>query len=107
MQARYSDSTGIKSLKIRHNNMIGYFIEVTTQNASVLNDEKFAGEFLRRQTIANPTRFTTLELFQLEQRIASAAERALAIELELQKLCRNVTYEKGGYFEYCRGPCSP
>ena len=82
LQARYSETAGIKNLKIRHNNMIGYFIEVATQNASVLSDEKFTGEFIHRQTISNTTRFTTLELSQLEQRIASAAERALAIETE-------------------------
>ena len=82
LQSRYSETVGIKNLKIRHNNMIGYFIEVATQNAPVLSDEKFEGEFVHRQTIANTTRFTTLELSQLELRIASAAERALAIEIE-------------------------
>jgi DNA mismatch repair protein MutS len=82
LQSRYSESAGIKNLKIRHNNMIGYFIEVATPNASTLGDGKFEGQFIHRQTIANTTRFTTLELSQLEQRIASAAERALAIELE-------------------------
>ena len=82
LQARYAETVGIKNLKIRHNNMIGYFIEVATQSAATLGDEKFEGQFIHRQTIANTTRFTTLELSQLEQRIASAAERALAIELE-------------------------
>jgi DNA mismatch repair protein MutS len=82
LQSRYSESAGIKNLKIRHNNMIGYFIEVATPNAATLGDGKFEGQFIHRQTIANTTRFTTLELSQLEQRIASAAERALAIELE-------------------------
>jgi DNA mismatch repair protein MutS len=95
LQARYSETTGIKNLKIRHNNMIGYFIEVTTQNAPILSDEKFEGEFIHRQTIANTTRFTTLELSQLEQRIASAAERALAIELEaFNGFVENVTRER-------------
>ena len=82
LQLRYSERVGIKNLKIRHNNMIGYFIEVATQNAAILGDGKFEGQFIHRQTNANTTRFTTLELSQLEQRIASAAERALAIELE-------------------------
>ena len=82
LQSRYSEATGIKNLKIRHNNMIGYFIEVATPSAAILGDEKFEAQFIHRQTIANTTRFTTLELSQLEQRIASAAERALAIELE-------------------------
>lgn len=82
LQSHYSEIAGIKNLKIRHNNMIGYFIEVATPNAATLGDGKFEGQFIHRQTIANTTRFTTLELSQLEQRIASAAERALAIELE-------------------------
>jgi len=95
LQTSYSATVGIKNLKIRHNNMIGYFIEVTTQNASILSDEKFAGEFIHRQTIANTTRFTTLELSQLEQRIASAAERALAIEMEtFNGFVENITRER-------------
>ncbi len=82
LQARYAEKVSVKNLKIRHNNMIGYFIEVSSQNAGSLTDEKFLGEFIHRQTVANAMRFTTLELSQLEQRIASAAGRALAIELE-------------------------
>jgi DNA mismatch repair protein MutS len=82
LQARYCEQVAVKNLKIRHNNMIGYYIEVTAQNAGTLQDTKFAGEFIHRQTVANAMRFTTLELSQLEQKIASAAERALAIEIE-------------------------
>ena len=82
LQAQYAEKVAVKNLKIRHNNMIGYFIEVTAQNAPILQDERFMGEFIHRQTVANATRFTTVELSQLEQRIASAAERTLAIELE-------------------------
>ena len=82
LQARYAEIAGIKNLKIRHNNMIGYFIEVASQHAAILGEAKFESQFIHRQTIANTTRFTTLELSQLEQRIASAAERALAIEIE-------------------------
>ena len=82
LQAQYAEKVSVKNLKIRHNNMIGYFIEVSSQNAGSLTDEKFLGEFIHRQTVANAMRFTTLELSHLEQRIASAAGRALAIELE-------------------------
>jgi DNA mismatch repair protein MutS len=95
LQLRYSETVGIRNLKIRHNNMIGYFIEVTTQNAPALSDEKFAGEFIHRQTIANTTRFTTVELSHLEQRIASAAERALAIEIgTFNGFVENVGHER-------------
>ncbi len=83
LQTRYAEKAAVKNLKIRHNNMIGYFIEVSAQNAANLQDERFLGEFIHRQTVANAMRFTTLELSQLEQRIASAAERALAIELDM------------------------
>jgi DNA mismatch repair protein MutS len=82
LQTQYSERLAIKNLKIRHNNMIGYFIEVTAQNAATLQDARFTGEFIHRQTVANAMRFTTLELSQLEQRIASAGTRALAIEME-------------------------
>ena len=95
LQSHYSETVGIKNLKVRHNNMIGYFVEVTTQNAPALSDEKFMGQFIHRQTIANTTRFTTVELSQLEQRIASAAERALAIEIEaFNSFVENVAREK-------------
>ena len=95
LQSRYSETVGIKNLKIRHNNIIGYFIEVATQNATVLSDEKFASQFIHRQTIANTTRFTTVELSHLEQRIASAAERALAIEIEtFNGFVENVGHER-------------
>ena len=83
LQTQYAEKTAVKNLKIRHNNMIGYFIEVAAQNAASLLGEKFLDEFIHRQTVANAMRFTTVELSQLEQRIASAAERALAIEQEM------------------------
>ncbi|MEM9330282.1 MAG: DNA mismatch repair protein MutS [Pseudomonadota bacterium] len=81
MQTRYADQTGVKSLKIRHNNVLGYFIEVTANNAAALTSEEAKGEFIHRQTLANAMRFTTTELADMESRIANAAGRALAIEL--------------------------
>ncbi|MGH9916416.1 MAG: DNA mismatch repair protein MutS, partial [Pyrinomonadaceae bacterium] len=78
----YMDLTGIRSLKIKHNNVLGYFIEVTANNSSVMTDtDEAKGKFIHRQTIANAMRFTTTELAELETKIANAAERALAIEL--------------------------
>jgi DNA mismatch repair protein MutS len=81
LQTEYAEKVGIKSLKIRHNNMLGYYIEVSAQNAEFLRDERHAGEFYHRQTMAGAMRFSTATLSQLEQKIASAAERALAIEM--------------------------
>jgi DNA mismatch repair protein MutS len=83
LQADYAGETGIKSLKIRHNNVLGYFIEVTAQNAAPLQAPPHNAKFFHRQTIASAVRFVTQELSTLEERIASAANRALALELEL------------------------
>ncbi|MHC1547084.1 DNA mismatch repair protein MutS [Phyllobacterium sp. K27] len=82
LQADYMETTGIRSLKIKHNNVLGYFIEVTANNASIMTDSDEAkAKFIHRQTIANAMRFTTTELAELETKIANAAERALSIEL--------------------------
>ena len=83
LQADYSAETGIKSLKIKHNNVLGYFIEVTAQNAGPLQAPPHNAKFFHRQTIASAVRFVTQELSTLEERIASAANRALALELEI------------------------
>ncbi len=83
LQAQYSDRTKVKSLKIRHNNVLGYFIEVTANNAPRLQADELTGTFIHRQTLANVMRFTTTELAELETKIANAAGRALDIELEI------------------------
>jgi len=83
LEGRYIEATGIKTLKIRHNNILGYFIEVTQANARPLTEPPLADTFRHRQTMANAVRFTTVELSEIEGRIASAAERALAIEQEI------------------------
>jgi DNA mismatch repair protein MutS len=91
LQADYAAETGIKSLKIRHNNVLGYFIEVTAQNAGPLQASPHNAKFFHRQTIASAVRFVTQELSSLEERIASAANRALALELEIfDRLCAAV-----------------
>ena len=78
LQARYAAETAVSALKIRHNNVIGYYIEVSANHAA-----KLGPEFIHRQTMAGAQRYTTTELAELETRIASAAERALALELRL------------------------
>jgi DNA mismatch repair protein MutS len=85
LQAQYAQASGVKNLKIKHNNMLGYFIEVTAQQAEILKASDAAILFIHRQTIASAWRFTTVELGELEQKIALAASRALALELELFK----------------------
>ena len=83
LQARYAEDTGIRTLKIRHNHVLGYFIETAVQHGEKLLGEPFKGKFIHRQTLAGQIRFTTNELGDLESKIASAADRALALELEI------------------------
>ncbi|WP_424360523.1 DNA mismatch repair protein MutS [Methylocystis parvus] len=79
LQARYAEATGTK-LRIKHNNFLGYFLEVpAAQGEKLLRDETFT----HRQTMADAMRFSTRELADLQSRIASAADRALARELAI------------------------
>ncbi|NTE85076.1 DNA mismatch repair protein MutS [Agrobacterium rubi] len=83
LQLQYAEETGIKSLKIKHNNVLGYFIEVTAGNADVMmTGDEAKARFIHRQTMAGAMRFTTTELADLESRIANAASQALTIELQ-------------------------
>jgi DNA mismatch repair protein MutS len=82
LQADYAELSGVRSLKIRHNNVLGYFVEVTAQNGDKLIEPPHNTTFIHRQTLAGQVRFTTTELGALEAKIARAADRALGIELE-------------------------
>jgi DNA mismatch repair protein MutS len=79
LQARYAAETGIKSLKVKHNSVLGYFIEVPAA-ARPLSLPPFEALFRHRQTLAGAMRFTTPDLSETEARMALAGERALAIE---------------------------
>ncbi|MGL4395064.1 MAG: DNA mismatch repair protein MutS [Hyphomicrobium sp.] len=83
LEARYVEETGIKALKVRHNNILGYFVEVTQLNAKPLLSPPLSDVFKHRQTMANAVRFTSVELVDIEGRIAAAGERALALEQEI------------------------
>jgi DNA mismatch repair protein MutS len=88
MQARYADDAGVKGLKIRHNNVLGYFVEVTAQHGDKLMSPPLNATFIHRQTLAGQVRFTTAELGEIEAKIANAGERALNLELEIfDRLC--------------------
>jgi len=80
LQAKYQRETGVQSLKIRHNNVLGYFIEVTANHADKL---AATDPFIHRQTMANAARFSTVELGELERDLASAGDKAVAIEKRL------------------------
>ncbi|MBL8587560.1 MAG: DNA mismatch repair protein MutS [Methylobacteriaceae bacterium] len=83
LQARYAEETGARPLRVKHNNFLGYFIEVNQAQGEALLKPPFAGRFHHRQTMAGAMRFSTNELGELEAKIASAADRALAMELDI------------------------
>lgn len=83
LEARLRTETGIGSLKVKHNNVLGYHIEITAANAEKLKASDAGRNFIHRQTTAQAQRHTNTELSDLATRIAEAAERALSIELRL------------------------
>jgi DNA mismatch repair protein MutS len=78
LQQKYAQATGINTLKIRFNNVLGYYIEITQTHQS-----KVSPDFIHRQTLASNLRYTTVELSELERKIGEAADKALKLELEL------------------------
>lgn len=78
MQAEYAGLAGVPALKIKHNNVLGYFIEVTTTHEEKLRARPDL--FIHRQSTASQIRFTTLALNELESKILNAANHALELE---------------------------
>ncbi len=85
LQNQYKARTSIDTLKIKFNNVLGYFIEVPSKKADALMVKKDDTDnpFIHRQTLASVVRFTTTKLSELERDIASAGEKSIAIELQL------------------------
>ena len=83
MQRDFIELTGIQSLKIKFNNVLGYFIETTAKNAEKLQNSTVADNFIHRQTTANQMRFTTLSLSDTETKIINANAKALEIEKQI------------------------
>jgi len=83
LEARYKQDSGVSALRIKHNGVLGYFIEVTPQHGDKLQEGENRTLFRHRQTIGSAVRFTTDELATLATRISQAADQALAIEREL------------------------
>ena len=83
MQGEYATQTGISSLKIKHNNVLGYFIETTQTHLEKMMSPPFSETFIHRQTTANVVRFTTVELSELETKILNAGAEVDAIEMRL------------------------
>lgn len=84
LQKKYCETTDIPSLKIRHNNVLGYYVEVTPSHAKKVSIET-GSPFILRQTLVSAIRFSTLELGELEGKIRRAAAQALALEIQLFK----------------------
>ena len=80
MQSDYAAETSISTLKIKHNNVLGYFIETTATHAEKMLAAPLSERFIHRQTTANAVRFTTVDLSELETKILNAGARALEIE---------------------------
>jgi len=97
LQARYAGETGITSLKIRHNNVLGYFVETTATHEETMRASPLSETFHYRQRTANTLRYATEELGELERRIEQAAADALAIERRhFEALCKAVLDEAEG-----------
>ncbi len=83
LEAKYLEISGIKTLKVRHNNILGYYIEVSANTAKPMLAPPLSDTFRHRQTMASAVRFTTDELIDIEGKIASAGERALGLEQDV------------------------
>jgi DNA mismatch repair protein MutS len=97
MQAQYSEQTGIQSLKIKHNNVLGYFIETTAKHADAMMSPPLSETFIHRQTTANQVRFTTVELSELETKILNAGNNALEIEKRLYSSLRQAVLDSSAH----------
>ncbi|MEC8574810.1 MAG: DNA mismatch repair protein MutS, partial [Pseudomonadota bacterium] len=104
LQKKYSDHTGITSLKIKHNNVLGYFIETTATHAEKMLSAPLSETYIHRQTTANQVRFTTVELSEIETRIHNAGNLALEIEKRLYtRLSDAILAEAGALNGAARG----
>jgi DNA mismatch repair protein MutS len=78
LQRREQERTGIRSLKVRYNQVFGYYIEISTANLGSV-----PADYTRKQTLANAERFVTPELKEMESKILGAQERSRQLEYEL------------------------
>ncbi|HEV8035365.1 DNA mismatch repair protein MutS [Yoonia sp.] len=96
MQSAYIETSGVSSLKIKHNNVLGYFIETTATHAGKMMAPPLNETFIHRQTTANQVRFTTVELSEIETRILNAGGRALEIEKRLYSSLKEAIIAQAG-----------
>ncbi len=96
MQADFIAETGIQSLKIKHNNVLGYFIETTSTHAERMLSPPLSERFIHRQTTAGQVRFTTVALSEMETRILNAGNHALEIEKRHFEALRQAVLAQAG-----------
>ncbi len=87
LEGRLQGECGL-SVRIKHNAVLGYFVDATAKQAEALLTPAWSHLFIHRQTTASQVRFTTPELADLDARISQAADRALAQELEAYEALR-------------------
>lgn len=83
LESKYRDLAGVKALKIRHNNVLGYFVETPPTQGDRLLATPLDETFIHRQTLVSAVRFTTTELAELDAKITRARDAAQARELEI------------------------
>ena len=96
MQVAFIELSGISTLKIKHNNVLGYFIETTATHAEKMLDAPLNETFIHRQTTANQVRFTTVALSEIETRILNAGGRALDIEKRIYRSLTEAIVDQAG-----------
>ena len=80
LEGNYREQTGITALKIKHNNVLGYHIDMPSRYAEQMMAPPHDETFIHRQTLANAVRFSTSELSKLAGKISEAGDRAVALE---------------------------
>lgn len=85
LQGKYAVATGVTALKIKHNNVLGYHIEVSPKHADTMLARD---DFIHRQTLVSGVRFTTPELSDLDRDISGAADKVQALELDAFEVFR-------------------
>ena len=96
MQTDFIELSGVSALKIKHNNVLGYFIETTATHADKMLAAPLNETFIHRQTTANQVRFTTVELSEIETRILNAGGRTLDIEKQIYQILTQAIINQSG-----------
>lgn len=101
MESREKEKTGISSLKIRYNNVFGYYIEITHTHK-----EKVPAHYLRKQTLTNAERYYTEELAELEKKVLSAQAKRSELEFEIFEALRKKCLQEASHLLLLASACS-